>query len=105
MQANDAIFQQGKFSDSIFSFQANGRNPSIQICLPGASYQPNPNWFYNFNYHVEKYRGLDFTEDLFTPGNFFVTLKEGDSFSIIISTDNIAGKNAVTTISQRDSGT
>jgi predicted glycogen debranching enzyme len=43
---------------------------------------------------VEQYRGLDFTEDLFNHGVFSVELKEGDSFGIIVSTENPAGRNA-----------
>ncbi len=45
-------------------------------------------------YAVEKYRGQDFTEDLFNHGIFTVQLKKGDSLGIIISDTDPAEKNA-----------
>ena len=51
-------------------------------------------WYYNFEYAVELYRGLDFREDLFTFGVFRVRLNAGDRVGIIISTENPAGRDA-----------
>jgi hypothetical protein len=31
---------------------------------------PNPIWFRNFYYEIERQRGLDFLEDLASPGEF-----------------------------------
>jgi predicted glycogen debranching enzyme len=50
-------------------------------------------WYYHFNYLQEKYRGLDFEEDLFNHGLFDVQLKDGDTLQIIISTEDPTGKN------------
>jgi len=94
MHANESLNPQGKFSEDIFSIQAYADKPNLLLSLPGAVYQSNPNWFYNFNYRVEEYRGLDFTEDLFSPGKFSIKLNETDSFGIIVSTDSIKGKIA-----------
>lgn len=82
-----------EFANSIFHNQPDGVN-NVYINIPGASYQHTPRWFTNFQYSVEQYRGLDFTEDLFNHGIFSVELKEGDSLGIIISTENPAGRNA-----------
>jgi predicted glycogen debranching enzyme len=84
----DADFENGQFHN-----KPDG-NLDVFIQVPGSSYQHNPRWFNNFNYAVEKYRGQDFTEDLFNHGIFSVQLKKGDSLGIIISTQNTTGRDA-----------
>lgn len=66
----------------------------VYINIPGSSYRHQPKWFNNFNYEVEKYRGQDFTEDLFNHGTFTVQLNKGDSLGIIISAGNANGRDA-----------
>lgn len=82
------IFWNAEFKDSVFSTVPYEGAPRIFILVPGAIYQHHPQWYYHFNYAVEKYRGLDFVEDLFNYGTFRVKLKEGDKAGIIISTKN-----------------
>jgi predicted glycogen debranching enzyme len=86
MHANDAVNKNDSFEKDIFKTKAYESTPDIFIKVPGSSFRHDPNWFYNFNYSVEKYRGLDFTEDLFAPGIFSVELKKGSQIGIIIST-------------------
>jgi predicted glycogen debranching enzyme len=81
------------FTDGIFHNQPDGQN-HVFISIPGAAYEHTPRWFNNFEYPVEQYRGLDFQEDLFNHGTFSVTLKQGDSIGIIISTEDVSGRNA-----------
>lgn len=95
MHANDAINRNASFVNHIFKTKAYEGTPGIFIKVPGGNYHPDPNWFYNFNYSIEQYRGLDFIEDLFTHGKFSIELKEGDSIGIIISTDDPANKDAL----------
>jgi predicted glycogen debranching enzyme len=66
----------------------------VYINIPGSVYRDGPRWFNNFNYAVEKYRGQDYTEDLFNHGIFSVQLKKGDSLGIIISTKDAKGRDA-----------
>jgi predicted glycogen debranching enzyme len=94
MHANNAVNGQASFSNDIFAVNAYDNTPRIYIKVPGATYESNPQWFYNFNYSTEKYRGLDYTEDLFAHGKFSVTLREGDSLGIVISTEDPQYKNA-----------
>jgi predicted glycogen debranching enzyme len=94
MHANDAVNTEASFSNDIFKTKLYSGTPDIFIQVPGSKYHSEPNWFSNFNYSVEQYRGLDFIEDLFSPGKFTVELKEGDSIGIILSTDSPAGKDA-----------
>jgi predicted glycogen debranching enzyme len=81
------------FEEGIFHNLPDGKTDTY-ILVPGATYQHTPRWFNNFQYPVEQYRGLDYTEDLFNHGTFTVELKQGDSLGVIISTENPGGRNA-----------
>jgi predicted glycogen debranching enzyme len=70
------------------------------MLLPGTDFEANPDWYYRFEYLIEKQRGQDFQEDLFTPGVFTATLKSGDQLCIIVSTDNPTGRNAEALIAE-----
>jgi len=84
----DADFDNGTFHNKPDGMQ------DVYINIPGSVYRHEPRWFNNFNCAVEKYRGQDFTEDLFNHGTFTVQLKKGDSLGIIISTENTNGRDA-----------
>jgi predicted glycogen debranching enzyme len=94
MHANNEVNTGACFENEIFKTRLYDNTPEIFIKVPGADYHSNPNWFYSFNYSIEQYRGLDFTEDLFSPGAFTIDLNEGDVLGIVISTDNPIDKNA-----------
>ena len=89
------IFWDAQFENGIFQTHPFDGAPHIFISVPGAGYQHHPQWFNNFNYAIEKYRGLDFLEDLFNHGTLSVELKEGDVLGIIISTENPEERNAL----------
>ena len=91
--AYNNIFWDVHFENGIFKNQPFYGAPNIYLSVPGATYKHDPHWFYRFNYAVEKYRGLDFEEDLFNHGMFTLELKEGDSLGIIISTENPQNRN------------
>lgn len=95
MHSNDAVHREAEFANRTLKTKLYDGTPDIYINLPGGDYQSNPNWFYHFNYSIEKYRGLDFTEDLFTPGHLCIHLKEEDIAGIILSTEDPAGRNAI----------
>ena len=95
MHANNTAYWDASFDNNIFKTKVYDNTPEIFIKVPNAKYQHNPNWFYNFNYSIEKYRGLDFTEDLFNHGKFLVELKQGDILGIVLSTEEPSDKNAV----------
>ena len=44
--------------------------PPISALAPDASYRQEPAWYRNFQYDCERERGLDFVEDLASPGVF-----------------------------------
>jgi len=61
--------------------------PVVTIDVPGATFAPWPDWYYNFEYDVEKERGLDFTEDLYTPGEYVVQLEAGARLAVVLSAE------------------
>jgi predicted glycogen debranching enzyme len=95
MHANDAVSRNAEFTNDTFTTKLYNDTPTVYINVPGSDYHHHPDWFLHFNYAVEQYRGLDFDEDLFNPGHFSVTLNEGDTIGIILSTENPAGRNAM----------
>lgn len=88
------MFWDVQFEKGIFKCQPDESSPTLFISVPSSTYNHHPSWFYKFNYTVEKYRGLDYEEDLLNHGTISVTLKEGDELGIIISTGNPSGKSA-----------
>ena len=95
MHANDAVQREVHFANEVFKTRLYDGTPDIFIKVPGSGFHHSPNWYYHFNYDIEKDRGLDFVEDLFAQGNFSVALKEGDSLGVIISTEDPTGKDAI----------
>jgi predicted glycogen debranching enzyme len=94
MIANDAINQQLEFKEGILTASLYDNLPELYLLVPDAQFKANPQWHYNFEYPVEKYRGQDFQEDLFTPGTFKLQLKSGDRLGVIASLRHPAGRNA-----------
>lgn len=62
-------------------------NPLYLHLTERYSFTKNPGWFFNFEHFREMERGLDFTEDLFSPGQINGTLSVGNSFTLICSTE------------------
>ena len=91
--SNNNIFWKIDFKNGLFHNQPFDGAPDIYISVPGSSFQEVNKWYYKFNYLQEKYRGLDYEEDLFNHGIFQVGLKDGDALDIIISTEDPTGKN------------
>jgi predicted glycogen debranching enzyme len=53
------------------------------IAESNATYEPGPEWFRNFVYEQEQQRGLDFTEDLASPGEFHWDLDTDDAVLLL----------------------
>jgi predicted glycogen debranching enzyme len=92
--ANDSIGQPYLFQDGLFRTVNYPGCPEIFISVPGSNFTEAKNWYYNFEYAVEQYRGLDFKEDLYTHGKFLIELKKGSKLGIILSVDDPTGRDA-----------
>lgn len=98
--ANSAIHPGHVFERGIFRTKNYHDSPELFISVPGAEFVAENNWYYNLEYSIEQYRGLDFQEDLFSHGKFTVTLRKGSTLGIIISTEDPTGKNALTLLAR-----
>ncbi len=93
-QANANINRDAQLRDNVWSYQPYAQVPTLYMLVPGASFEAGADWYYSFEYLLEKERGLDFHEDLFTPGIFTVSLTAGAQLTLIVSTENPIGRNA-----------
>ncbi|HEY8936249.1 MAG TPA: amylo-alpha-1,6-glucosidase, partial [Cyclobacteriaceae bacterium] len=98
--ANDSISRHYLFDDGLFRTLNYERCPEIFIQIPGAQFIESKNWYYNVEYAVEQYRGLDYKEDLYSHGKFSVTLNKGDKLGIILSTENPTGRDVFSLFSK-----
>jgi predicted glycogen debranching enzyme len=92
--ANNNIFWDIEFRNGLFHNQPFENAPHIYISVPGSRFERVNKWYFKFNYSQEKYRGLDYEEDLFNHGIFSVDLKEGDFLHILISTTDPTGRDS-----------
>ncbi|WP_167496333.1 amylo-alpha-1,6-glucosidase [Desulfopila sp. IMCC35006] len=93
-QANADINRESQLSGDVWSYQPYAQVPALYMLVPGARFVAQADWYYNFEYLREKERGLDFHEDLFTPGIFTISLQAGAQLTLIVSTENPNGRNA-----------
>ncbi len=94
MHANQAINRDVTFENGILASALYENLPGLYLFVPNSTFAINPQWYYRFEYPLEKYRGQDFQEDLFTPGTFMCRLKAGDKLGVIASTTAPAGRDA-----------
>lgn len=92
--AFEGIRKDGRFQDGVFQYHPVEFQPDTYISVPNSDFHPDFHWYYNFEYAVELERGLDYREDLFTPGVFEIRAAEGDSIHILLSTEEPSGRSA-----------
>lgn len=61
------------------------REQVLWISIPGARFEAAPDWHHNVEYLRELDRGLDFREDLWTPGIFSLDVSDGHRVRIVVS--------------------
>ena len=58
--------------------------PDVHLHLPiTAAFTAAPEWYYDFEYDRDAYRGLDYREDLFTHGIVELAMRAGDHVTIV----------------------
>ncbi|MEA2602457.1 MAG: hypothetical protein QOF89_3449 [Acidobacteriota bacterium] len=92
--ANPGISQETPFAGGILHLNPYPDVPEVFVQVPGSDFLPNPQWWYRFEYEVERRRGFDFQEDLWTPGIFGLELTSGSRLGVIVSTGDPAGRDA-----------
>ncbi|MEP7011074.1 MAG: amylo-alpha-1,6-glucosidase [Acidobacteriota bacterium] len=92
--ANDSVHREGSFENGTLRYQSYDGLPAVFVHVPDGTYSASPDWWRRFEYDLERERGLDFEEDLFTPGAITVTLAPGARLGILISTAPPEGRDA-----------
>ncbi|MFL5617886.1 MAG: amylo-alpha-1,6-glucosidase [Gemmatimonadaceae bacterium] len=85
--ANDAFRFAATTNGERVSWQPYEGLPAVHALTNGA-YRHAPEWYRNFQYDDERARGLDFTEDLASPGEFSFALDERRAV-LLFSTDAV----------------
>ena len=76
-------------SDGLLRLKPYKGTPFIHLYFSQGRFDENALWYKNFEYTEEKNRGLDFREDLFTPGDLTFELKPNETAFIIASTEEL----------------
>ncbi|HVT59312.1 MAG TPA: amylo-alpha-1,6-glucosidase [Thermoanaerobaculia bacterium] len=92
--ANAQVRREGSFSGGRLAYRQYDSVPEVFIAVTGGAWTAAADWYYDFEYASERERGLDYREDLFTPGTISATLVPGARLGVIISTDDPAGRDA-----------
>ena len=70
--------------------------PPLHVRLAGAEWRDDPCWYRSFEYARERERGLDFTEDLWSPGTITAPLQPGKPWGILAWAGHIPkGRGAI----------
>jgi predicted glycogen debranching enzyme len=67
----------------------------MHLAAAGVDLDYRPDWWYRFELEEERRRGLDFQEDLWTPGLLRRELAAGDRFAVAASAADPAGRGAL----------
>ncbi|HVR96344.1 MAG TPA: glycogen debranching enzyme N-terminal domain-containing protein, partial [Thermoanaerobaculia bacterium] len=92
--AEGTLAETVSFADGILRLRPRGAEPEVFLQIPGADFRPGAGWYHRFEYEVDRQRGFDYQEDLWTPGLFGVELAAGDRLGIVVSTADPAGRDA-----------
>jgi glycogen debranching enzyme len=92
--ASPEISQETPFADGILRLRPYADVPEVFLQVPGAELRAHPQWWYRFEYEADRRRGLAFQEDLWTPGVFGRELTVGGRLGIVISTQDVTGRDA-----------
>ena len=93
-RANDRLSQEVRFGNGVLRLHPYAAAPEVFVQVPGAGFQPNPQWWYRFEYELDRRRGFDFQEDLWMPGLFGRELCAGGRLGVILSTKDPTGRDA-----------
>jgi len=74
--------------DNILLLKKANEEQAVYIKTTDAEFINSPDIYYNFEFPEERNRGLDFRENLFTPGTFKSNIKPNSEICFLISTED-----------------
>ena len=87
MHENSAVNAHYISAESLLSLAPYAGSPTLHLAHNAAVVEPAGHWYRNFEYAVERVRGLDYQEDLFNPCALKFELKQNHSADLIASTE------------------
>jgi predicted glycogen debranching enzyme len=84
---NNAANMAVQRAENFVSVQPFAHLPRLYFYAKFASLDAKADWYFRFTYPVERERGLDFEEDLFTPFEMTLQISAGKTAFIVVSTD------------------
>ncbi len=61
--------------------------PTVLMQAPGV-FHASPDWWHGFQHELEAARGLDASEDLFTPGEYVLALAPGETAHVVMTAEH-----------------
>ncbi len=74
-----------------FAIQPYDVESTLTLTYPRGQFWPDGLWYYDYLYYRERDRGLDCTEDLYSPGVIEWTLRPGETVHLCASTELLDG--------------
>ena len=93
MQANEHVAPAGDWAEDALVYRPYPEQPTAHLLAPGACWEAAPDWYYHFQYPHEQERGLDHSEDLFTPGRLRLRLAPGAAVGVLATTESAASRD------------
>ena len=85
-QENAGLFNQATIHEGRVRWQPYDALPAVQAFHNG-QYHHGPDWYRHIHYRVERERGLDDTEDWWSPGECVFTLTPGSAAELLFTTE------------------
>jgi predicted glycogen debranching enzyme len=85
MRQNRDINSSPEIAPNILHYTPYEGQPTLHISHSSGLFIGDGFWYYGFEYEVERYRGLDAVEDLFSPGSLTFQISAGETVSLIAS--------------------
>ena len=89
--ASGALNAQVQIDSDSFAIQPYDADSTLTLTYPQGQFWPDGLWYYDYLYHRERDRGLDCTEDLYSPGVIRWTLPPGEIVYLCASTGPLDG--------------
>ena len=82
---NGAIASSPQVGKNAIHYTPYDGQPTLHISHSAGQFIGDGFWYFDFEYQVERYRGLDAVEDLFSPGSLTFELTAGERVSLVAS--------------------
>jgi predicted glycogen debranching enzyme len=98
-----ATAPQASFDGDVLRCRMHPEAPEVFLRVPGARFRPEADWYHRFQFEIERRRGFDYEEDLWTPGEIACPMVPGEVLGLVISTEPPARRTATSVLEKERS--